>query len=111
MTHTLRLDVTEGTIHDTHVAKHPRYHGSDVARGHEPGADALCWGMRQRWDGRPPQSILVDTVTVWHDPPALGALPVADRPRTGSRWHHWRGQWWCDGWRHWSVGCGDFWCW
>jgi hypothetical protein len=88
MTDPLLLEVVEETIYDTHVAKHPRYHGSAIARGRQPGADALRWGMRQRWDGRPPQSILVDAVTVWHDRPALGTLPVADRPRTSSRWYH-----------------------
>jgi hypothetical protein len=86
MTHTWRLDVAEGTIYDTHVAKHPWYHGSAIARGHQPGADARRWRMCQRRDGRPPESLIVDAVTVWHDRPALGTFPVADRSRTGSRW-------------------------
>jgi hypothetical protein len=86
MTHTLLLDVAEGTTHDTLLAKDPLYHVSDAARGHKPGADAPRGGMRQRRDVRPPKSIIVAAFTVRHHHLALGAFPVSGKPLTVSRW-------------------------
>ena len=103
MTHIWRLDVAEGTICDTHVAKHPWYHGSAIARGHQPGADALRWGMRQRR--------MVDRPSPSSSTPSRSGTTLRPRDltsrrqaRTNSWWYDWRWQWWCDGWRHGAIG-------